>query len=310
MNDFGNAFYARTILVSCAAMALASCGTSGSYRLASVGNVPGDGATAGGAGSGSGADVAAGPGSNSGSGAGAGAGSGSGGGTSTTASSSAVPVVGPVLVSAGNAVIGVSGKHDALAGTVGGIVPGATPVTGTVTAVLRKTGQTLVDVGGGQSVVLNKAGGTLGEVVSIDLGSRKVVSAATGSSLLGVGVASATPPTGSLASVNLASGTLGSGGLGSGGLGSGAVADGVVPVVTGVVHGVVNTVATNAPVSPTGVVGSVLPTVQGATAPLTGVGAQLGVVAAGSGSASANGTSVGGSGLLGVGGLLGGKTGH
>lgn len=309
---------AKALLIPCAALALAACGSNGHYRIASVGDVPGTTADAG---SGSGGDTSTSTGTSTGTSAGTstgtsagtamaangggaaasgtgssgtGAGGGSASGTDATTAGSTRSVAGPVLVSAGNAVIGVSGRNR-LATAVNGALPATTPVTGTVTAILRKTGQTLVELGNGQSVVLNKAGGTLGQVVALDLGSRTVVAAPSGSSLLGVGVASATLPRGSLAGVNVASGGTDASG-------------GVIPTAVNAV----TTVAAN----PTGIAQTVLPAAQATvptvsaivptvTAPVAGIIAGVGVVAGGSTTVTPGNTSATGKGLLGARGLLG-----
>jgi hypothetical protein len=95
----------------------------------------------------------------------------------------------PILVTAGNAVIGVAGAQSKL---VNGVTTQVIrPVDGLVTRVLTKTGQTLVDIGQGNTLVLGKAGGKIGDLLRIDLGSKTVIGAPAGSPLLGVGVLSA-----------------------------------------------------------------------------------------------------------------------
>lgn len=169
-------------MASAMALVLAGCGGSGTTRIASIGSVPdaaatsdAGGGTGGGSGGGSGGG---GSGNGNGSSGGTGGGSGPGGGTPTLA--------GPILVTAGNAVIGLGDKHAGLAGTINGKLPATGAVTGTVTAVLRKTGQTLVDLGNGRSAVLNTAGGVVGKLVTIDLGSGRVVGAPGQRGLIGV----------------------------------------------------------------------------------------------------------------------------
>jgi hypothetical protein len=256
----------KTLTIAGAALSLAACGSSGSYRVASVGSVPADTGSTGQGGS-DGSSAGSGDGATGGGGSGSGTGSGSGG-TMTTAG---IPVVGKVLVTAGNTVIGVSGKHNALAERINGLAPGATNITGTVTTVLRKTGQTLVDLGQGQSLILASARGKLGEVVKIDLLSKTVVAANAGSSLIGVSVLSPTVATGTLAAVNLANNgpvlTVGGGSSASGALNAvnGAIApvNGVLAPVTGALT----------PVT-TAVLGS---SAGSGTAPITGkVGAVVG----------------------------------
>lgn len=209
------------LLASSTILTLPACSSNGSTRVASVGQIPpgagsggngstdgGSGGGTGGAGTDSGTGAGAGTGSGSGStggtgsgGTGTGGGSGNGGGSGTVGSTGA-----GLLVTAGNAVIGIAGQHNAVAETVNHLVPGAQPVTGTVTAILRDTGQTLVDLGQGKSVAVQSAAGIVGEIVQIDLANLKVVSAPDNSSLLGVGVATTQPITGTLASLNLATG--------------------------------------------------------------------------------------------------------
>ena len=296
MTKFTTASCIRTLLVSCAALSITACGSSGRYRIGAVGDVPGSTATSEAGGGSSGSDVASanGGGSDSGTGGTGGTGGSVGGsGSATGMASSQVPVAGRILVSAGNAVIGVAGQHNALAERVNGLVPGTERVTGTVTAVLRGTGQTLVDVGGGRSVVLNKAAGTLGDVVAIDLGSRKVVSASNGSALIGVGIASSTPATGTLASVNLGSGTTGAG------LANGGLKNAVAPVVGTVV---------GAASGSTGGTATIIPVVQQVTNPVSGV-LGAGLIAGGTTTVSTGNTSASTGGLLGTGVLIGGKHG-
>lgn len=188
-------------LIATATFSLVACESSGSYRLASVGTVP-DGSSSGGTASSGGGDgsnssssggtasSSSGGSSSSGSSSGGATASSSSGGSSSSSSGGAGPLGGPIIVTAGNAVIGVAGKHNQLATLVNGKVPAATPVTATVTRVLTKTGQTLVNLGNGNSLILNKAGGKIGDVLKIDLGSKTVIGAPSGSPLLGVGVLS------------------------------------------------------------------------------------------------------------------------
>lgn len=115
-------------------------------------------------------------------------------------------------------------------------------MTGKVTAVLRKTGQTLVDLGNGRSAVLDRAGGAIGQLVTIDVGNGRVVGAPTGSSLIGVSaltptqlaqvtVANPATPVGQVATIaNAATGAL------TGGNPVGSVA-GVAGAVTGALSG-------------------------------------------------------------------------
>lgn len=168
-----NGLLARVALVSATALALAACGSSGSYRVASVGSAPApDDSSSGGGGSGGGSTGATG-----GSGSGA---TGSGSGSGQTGSG--------LLVTAGNAVIGTAG-----------VIPESGVVSGTVDRVLTGTGQTLVRLGSGQNVLLNGTGGAIGEAVSLDLGQGKVVGGSA--PLVGLNVLATNPSTGQLATV-------------------------------------------------------------------------------------------------------------
>lgn len=259
----------KNILLAGAALSLAACGGSGSYRVASVGSVA---QTDGGSTADTGSDGAGttGSGSSVSTGTTAGtSGTGSTGGTGSSGSTG-TKAVGRVLVTAGNTVIGASSKHNALATKINGLAPGTTQITGTVTTVLRKSGQSLVDLGNGQSLILNGAGGKLGEIVKIDLLSRTVTGASSGSRLLGVSVLSPTVASGSVAAVNAGnSGPLLTVGSGTGSTPSGALApvkgvlapvNGVLAPVTGGVTGSVtgSTGTTGATGHVTGVVGGTL----------------------------------------------------
>ena len=234
--------------VAAAAVSLAACESSGSYRLASVGNVPDDTASVGSSeGDGTGSSGAS-------SGGGSTASSGGSGGTGSSGSSgssSASPLgASNILVTAGNAVIGVAGTTKQLSNGV--LLPATGLVTGTVTKILRKTGQTLVDIGGGNTLILGKAGGAVGDLLRIDLGSHTVIGAPNKSALLGVGVL-APAGSGNLVAVSLnkaldvtASTT---GGLLNSGLLTGATAStpaattnaGAATTVTNTVSGVTST---------------------------------------------------------------------
>jgi hypothetical protein len=211
------------LLASVLGLALAGCSSNGAYRVAAIGNVPGSEEASGGTstGSDSGGTQVAENGGGSAAGAGSGISSSNGSASSgTTPGTGSMPTAGNgssaavalnpvqrILVSAGNSVIGVAGKHNALAESVNATLPPAAPVTGTVTAVLRKTGQTVVDLGQGRSMLLDSARAKLGEIVTLDLGQRKVVGAAGQSGLLGVSVLSPAAATGAIAGINVASGS-------------------------------------------------------------------------------------------------------
>lgn len=296
MTKTGSLSVARIALASSAAMLMAACSSTGHYRVGAVGDVPGSTASTDGGGTDPGTSIASTSGA-AGSGGMASGATATGTGTSTSGAGggggAATGFSAPLLVSAGNAVIGVAGRQDAAGQRLGGVLPATGRVDGVVTAVLRRTGQTLVDVGGGRSVVLNRAAGRLGDAVAIDLGSRKVVGAPTGSALLGLGVASATPPTGTLGSVNVASGGLGAltGAAGSGG-----------GTATGIVPRAATTVASVASGTPVGTVTGAVPT---PTAPITRpVGGIVAGVGLGAGAATSTGSGTTTGGALGVGGLV------
>ncbi|MDF7777043.1 hypothetical protein P1X14_17430 [Sphingomonas sp. AOB5] len=248
-----NGQWGRLALASTAALALAACESNGSYRVASVGTTsvaaeePGDTATNGGGGSSGGSGTGTGTGSGSG-----GTGSGSGGSTGMS---------GPLLVTSGNAVIGVAGTTANVTANLG--IPGGGIVDAVVTGVIRRTGQTLVQLGGGGTLILGGTGGRIGDVVSLDLGAGKVIGGPNGSPLIGLNVLAQNPSTGRLATVNAASaGKLVSvtvpGLTGAGGTG------GLLPAVTPVPQG---NAGANA-----GLVGTVTSTVTGVVSPSSGVG--------------------------------------
>ncbi len=182
--------YPKLALLATTAILLSACESSGSYRLASVGNVPAGSDTASSGSSGSdgssgGSSSSSGGTASSSSGGGSSGGTASSGGGSSSSSGGAGALGSNILVTAGNAVIGTAGKTNALGTKANGVVP---VVTGTVARVLTKTGQTLVDLGDGNTLVLGKAGGKVGDQLRIDLGSKTVIGAPSGSPLLGVGV--------------------------------------------------------------------------------------------------------------------------
>lgn len=254
---------ASIALASIAALALSGCESSGSYRVGSVGTASSvaperDTADNGGGGSGNGS-------SGSGSGGSSSSGSGAQGGLGSN-----------LLVTSGNAMIGAAGTSANLG------IPGSGTVTGTVNGVLRSTGQTLVELGSGNTLILDGTGGKLGDVVSIDLGEGKVVGGPSGSSLVGLDVLARNPSTGRLASVgagtggNLVSVTVpGTTTSTAGGLLNGVTSGNTLGLVNGLpganagVNGTVNSA-----------VGNVNTTVNGVVNPQgnTGVGATLNAV--------------------------------
>lgn len=238
MKGYSFTAYSKFFLAGVAMVSLAACESTGSYRVASIGSVPGDTGSSGGGGDGSGSASGSGGtnngGGSGGTGTGTGTGSGTGNGGGGGAGTAQAGLVGKVLVTAGNTVIGAAGKQNALVTGVQNNV--LTPVNATVTRILTKTGQTLVDVGSGQLLILNGTGGKLGDLLKIDLASARVVGAPSGSPLLGVSVLSPTVATGRLAAVN---GVLG-GGTGAGGAATVPVT-GLVSNVSATVNGALGT---------------------------------------------------------------------
>lgn len=193
---------ARVLLISTTALLAAACSGSGGYRFASIGDVPGGTADGG-----SGGDTASSGGSSTSGGGNGTSSGGSGGATGSSGGSgsgSGAAGAGSLLASAGNAVIGTAGLVDHATTPIGGKVPVLVPVSGTVVAVLRDTGQTVVKLGSGQRVTLASAKGIIGEVVKLDLGSRTVLSSSSGrTSLIGASLLSPANGVGSLAGVNV-----------------------------------------------------------------------------------------------------------
>lgn len=107
----------------------------------------------------------------------------------------------PFLVVAGNILLGPASQL-ALAtgpGTNSGVVDGS------VSAVLLTTGQTLITLSDGASLLVNSTSGTLGDLVSVDLGSGQIVGGST--SLIGADVLG-TSATGTLSGTSLSTGTM------------------------------------------------------------------------------------------------------
>lgn len=180
------------VLASLGVFSLAACDSSGSYRVASVGTTAV--ADTGSGGTGDGAGGTAGGGTGSGSGATAGTGSG---GTGSGA------LGGNLLAASGNAVLGLANAQTGLTAGLG--VPADGVVSGTVNKILGATGQTLVQLGNGSTLILDGKGGALGSLVSIDLGQGKVIGGSSGASpLIGVNVLARNPSTGQLATVSAA----------------------------------------------------------------------------------------------------------
>ncbi len=243
------AIWPTLVLASTAALALAACESSGNYRVGWVGDNPPPSSSSSSGGSSSGGSSSSSGGSGSSSGGSSGGSSSSSGGTGSSGGTSGL--VGNLIVTAGNTVIGVAGKHDQLAQVVNGKLPVAGIVTGTVTRVLDRTGQTLVNLGEGSGtggLILDGVGGKLGALVAIDLGKGQVIAAPEGSKpLIGLNVLAQNPGTGSLATVGAATGgklvaldvngTLGN----TGGL-LGGTTNGLVGTTKGVVQTTTGTV--------------------------------------------------------------------
>lgn len=190
-------------LASIGMLSLAACNSSGSYRVASVGtNIPGDTAGDGSGGTGDTGGGTGGGGGATGGGTGAGTGNGTGTGSGT---GNGGALGGNLLAASGNAVIGVANTQAGLTAGLG--IPATGLVTGTVNRVLTATGQTLVGLGNGSTLILDGKGGALGSLVSIDLGQGKVIGGSSGASpLIGLNVLARNPSTGQLATVSAASG--------------------------------------------------------------------------------------------------------
>jgi len=136
------------------------------------------------------------------------------------------PAGAPPIVAAGNALLGPASQL-ANAGAGAGLVDG------TVSAVLLTTDQTLVQLSNGSTLLLNGVGGTLGDPVSIDLASGRVLGGP--STLAGANVLS-NPMGGQLVTMTIGGNSL----VGT----SGAARSPTTPVrsgtstVTGIVNGV------------------------------------------------------------------------
>lgn len=210
---------ALATLTACSALmlVLSACESSGGTRIATVGaSNPGSGSGGSGSGSGGGGTGGgSGTGTDGGSGAGGGTGggtggSGTGGGTgsggtgSGGATSAALGQLSPVLVTAGNAVLGVSDGQGSVTTPVAAALPLLQPVTGTITRVLTDTGTVLVDAGEGRTLLLQGAQGVVGDLVSIDVGGRTVIEGLNGTTgAIGVGVLGNTQPVGTVATVGV-----------------------------------------------------------------------------------------------------------
>lgn len=123
---------------------------------------------------------------------------GDGSGNATSETTSTIPSA-PLFVAAGNVLLGSS----AVLGPINSPALTNGVVNGTVSAVLLTSGQSLVQLTDGTSLVINSVGGALGDTVSIDVGKGQVVGGP--SALVGVSI---TPSAGG-AGGQLASTTIG-----------------------------------------------------------------------------------------------------
>ena len=205
---------------SAAALLLSACESNGGARFAGVGaGSPGsgsgsgsggggtDGGSTGGGSTGGGSTGGGGTGTGSGTGAGGSTGSGSGGtgtGSSGSTLSTALQQVSPVLVTAGNAVLGVADGQGNVTTPIATALPVAQPVTGTITRVLTDTGTVLVDAGEGRTLLLQGAQGVVGDVVSINVADRTITTGLNGTTgAIGLGTLGDTQPPGAVASLGV-----------------------------------------------------------------------------------------------------------
>ncbi|WP_443970433.1 hypothetical protein [Sphingobium sp. CR28] len=192
------------------AMLLSACETTGGTRFSGVGAPP-SGSDGSGGGSGGGGNSGGGSNNGGGSGGGSGgngSGNGNGGGSGSATQAGLIAgtlqEVSPVLVTAGNAVLGVSNGQGQVTTPVATALPLAQPVTGTITRVLNDTGTVLVDAGQGRTLLLQGAQGVVGDVLSIDVGSNSVITGLDGTpGAVGVGVLGNSQPVGTVASVGV-----------------------------------------------------------------------------------------------------------
>ncbi|TZG24653.1 hypothetical protein FYJ91_18725 [Sphingomonas montanisoli] len=110
--------------------------------------------------------------------------------------------LGPVLVQAGNAVLGVESQTPTLVQAVDNAVPGSVPIVGTVAQVIKSTGQALVETGNGQQFLVDGLTGAVGQAVSLNVLGKDILPAGA-NPLVGVSLASATQNAGRLATVGV-----------------------------------------------------------------------------------------------------------
>lgn len=119
--------------------------------------------------------------------------------------SSATAQGSPLVVAAGNVLLGPASQIT----LVNGPVANSGVVQGTVGAVLLTTGQSLIELSDGTSLVVNGAGGALGDLVSVDRATGQVVGGS--STLIGANVLGTTSSGTVTASALGSSGTIGAG---------------------------------------------------------------------------------------------------
>jgi hypothetical protein len=129
---------------------------------------------------------------------------GDGSGSATSQTTSTMPSA-PLVVAAGNVLLGESARL----GTIAAVAPTTGVVDGTVSAVLLTSGQSLVQLSDGSSLLINSVGGALGDVVSIDVGKGQVVGGPN--SLVGVSVLPSGGAGGQLASASIGGTSIGIG---------------------------------------------------------------------------------------------------
>ncbi|HEX6660293.1 MAG TPA: hypothetical protein VF067_00260 [Sphingomicrobium sp.] len=125
-------------------------------------------------------------------------------GSATSETTSTIPSA-PLVVAAGNVLLGESAS-------LASITPGAQTsgvVDGTVSAVLLTSGQSLIELSDGSSLLINSVGGALGDAVSIDVGKGQVIGGPN--SLVGVSVLPSGGTGGQLASATVGGTSIGVG---------------------------------------------------------------------------------------------------
>ncbi len=111
-----------------------------------------------------------------------------------------------ILVTAGNAVLDVADRADAVRGPLSGNVPNSAPITGTVTQVLASTGQALVRSGDGSSYLVDGLRAAAGSAVTIGAGQATLVGGPGSNPLIGVNVLTPGQTSGTAATLNAATG--------------------------------------------------------------------------------------------------------